>query len=95
MNQKQLSVMAECGLILIAMQNETIDRDLILQYYTEEQLEWYAKSEMKDQDLNLMTLESLHQEWKEYVDTYTGKLEPYIVRIKRRAAEVGLYGDWL
>lgn len=50
---------------------------------------------MKDQDLNLMTLESLHQEWKEYVDTYTGKLEPYIVRIKRRAAEVGLYGDWL
>ena len=95
MSQKKLSVMTECGLILIAMQNDTIDRALILQYYTEEHLEWYAQSEMEERDLKLMTLESLHQEWKEYVDTYTSKAEPYIIRIKRKAAEICLYGDWL
>ncbi len=95
MSHKNLSVMAECGLQLIAMQNETINRELILQYFTAEQLEWYAKSEMKERDLKSMTLESLRQEWKEYVDIYTGKAEPYIVKLKRRAAEVGLYGDWL
>ena len=63
MNQKELSIVAEIGLLWVAMDNGTIDRDLILQYYTEEQLEWYARSKVSESNLT-RTRENIRSEWQ-------------------------------
>lgn len=91
MNQKELSIIAEIGLQWVARDNETIDRDLILQYYTEEQLEWYARSKFSEKELKYETLENVYESWKKYVDTYIGKLPPTIVQLEERLAKKGIF----
>ena len=90
MNQKELSIVAEIGLLWVAMDNDIIDRDLILQYYTEEQLEWYARSRLPESNL-ARTRENIRSEWQNYVDTYTGKLPPFIEQLQERLAKKGMF----
>lgn len=91
MSQRELSAIAEYGLQLIAMENETIDPDLILQYYTEKQLEWYARSMISERYLSGITLEDVRINWKNYVDTYTEQFVPSVVRLEERLAKKGIF----
>lgn len=67
--QQSLSVIAEIGLgVAMSINENHFDRDLLLQYYTEEQLEWLARSEVAESVLNTSTLEGVLKDRENFID---------------------------
>ncbi|MBD5418347.1 MAG: hypothetical protein HDR50_12065 [Desulfovibrio sp.] len=91
MSQKELSVIAEFGLGLVAIENETTNLDLILQYYSEEQLELFAKSTISERDLNELTRDGIRNSWKNFVDTASGKLPPFREQLDQQLSNIGIH----
>lgn len=75
MNQKELSAIAEFGLNIAMSINENyLNNDLLLQYYTEEQLEWLAMSIYSESELRDITKESLLKNRQYTIDLLGGTI---------------------
>lgn len=73
MNQKELSAIAEFGLNIAMSINENyLNNDLLLQYYTEEQLEWLAMSIYSESELRDITKESVLKNRQYTIDLLSG-----------------------
>lgn len=75
MNQQYMSPIAEYGLGIAMIHNDCIDRNLLLQYYTEEQLEWLAESGTPKHFLEDLKLEDVLADQQELIDLATGVKE--------------------
>lgn len=73
MNQKELSAIAEFGLNIAMSINENyLNNDLLLHYYTEEQLEWLAMSIYSESELRDITKESVLKNRQYTIDLLSG-----------------------
>lgn len=66
MNQQYFSPVVETGIQMAMIQNETLDRDLILQYYTEEQLELLARLQLPEWMFEDLTIEQVN--WEGFIE---------------------------
>lgn len=72
MNQQYISSIAEYGLGIAMVRNDCINRALLLQYYTEEQLELLAESDTPKHLLEDLKLEDVLADQQEFIDLVTG-----------------------
>ena len=72
MNQQYMSPVAEYGLGIAMIRNDCIDRDLLLQYYTEEHLELLAEYDTPKHLLEELKLADVLADQQELIDLATG-----------------------
>ena len=74
-NEQHMSAVAEYGLGIVMVRNDCVDRNLLLQYYTEEQLELLARSDTPTHLLKNLKLEDVLADQQEFIDLSMGKRE--------------------
>ena len=72
--KQYLSVITEiCLGVAMSINENQLDRELLLQYFTEEQLEWLARSEVAKSVLNISILSGVLKYMENFIDIIISK----------------------